>query len=58
MYTKSSENLKSEYLEYSWKIDRYGLSEDTPAPGQQDHALQASGYIISFMITYLGIGSV
>lgn len=58
VYTKSSENLKSEYLEYSWKIDRYGLSEDTPAPGQQDHLLQASGYIISFMITYLGIGSV
>lgn len=55
-YTKSSFNLKSEYLEYSWKLDRYGLVEEIPAQRQQDHLLDASGYVISYLVNFLGIG--
>jgi len=58
IYTKSSNNLRDEYLEYSWKIDRYGLSEDSPAPHQEDHLMDCTGYIISYLINYLGIGNV
>lgn len=58
VYTKSSVNLKNEYLEYSWKIDRYGLVEDVPAPHQDDHLMDCTGYIISYLINYLGIGYV
>jgi len=58
VYTKSSNNLRDEYLEYSWKIDRYGLSEDSPAPRQEDHLMDCTGYIISYLINYLGIGYV
>lgn len=56
VYTQSSLNLKSEYMNYSWKIDRYGLAEEIPAQNQNDHALDATGYIISYLINYLGIG--
>jgi len=56
VYTQSSENLRTEYLDYSWKLDRYGLVEEVPAPRQQDHALDATGYIISYLVNYLGIG--
>ena len=56
VYTESSVNLKSEYLEYSWKIDRYGLTEEIPASNQNDHLLDSTGYVISYLINYLGIG--
>ncbi len=56
VYTQSSYNLKDEYFEYSWKLDRYGLVEEVPANNQQDHALDATGYIISYLVNYLGIG--
>ena len=55
-YTQSSKNLESNYLEYSWKIDRYGLVEESPAPNQEDHAVDALGYVITYMIKVLGIG--
>jgi len=57
VYTESSDNLKDEYLEYSWKLDRYGLVDEVPEPNKADHLMDASGYIISWMITYLGIGN-
>lgn len=56
VYTKSSVNLKGEYMEYSWKLDRYGLVEEIPAPRQEDHLLDATGYCISYLVNYLGIG--
>jgi phage terminase large subunit len=56
VYTESSFNLKSEYLEYSWKIDRYGLAEEIPASNQNDHLLDAMGYIVSYLVNFLGIG--
>ena len=56
--TKSSLNLKTEQLEYSWKLDRYGLVDESPAPNQQDHLMDSTGYVISFMINYLGIGDI
>ena len=55
---KSSVNLKSEYSEYSWKLDRYGLAEEVPAAHQNDHLLDCTGYIISYLINYLGIGHI
>jgi len=58
VYTKSSVNLRNEYFEYSWKLDRYGLVEEVPANNQQDHALDATGYVISYLVNYLGIGYV
>ena len=58
VYTQSSVNLRSEYFEYSWKLDRYGLVEEVPANNQQDHVLDATGYIISYLVNYLGIGYV
>ena len=58
VYTQSSVNLKNEYLEYSWKLDRYGLAEEVPANNQQDHLLDATGYAISYLVNYLGIGYV
>lgn len=56
VYTESSKNFKTEYLEYSWKLDRYGLAEEIPANNQKDHLLDANGYVISYVINYLGIG--
>tara|TARA_R110000772_G_scaffold188838_1_gene299916 strand:+ start:751 stop:2061 length:1311 start_codon:yes stop_codon:yes gene_type:complete len=56
VYTRSSVNLKSEYTEYSWKIDRYGLAEEIPSQNQNDHLLDATGYIVSYLINFLGIG--
>lgn len=56
VYTKSSVNLRSEYMEYSWKIDRYGLAEEIPASNQDDHLMDATGYVISYLINFLGIG--
>lgn len=56
IYTASSINLEEEYLNYSWKIDRYGLVEEKPADNQDDHLMDATGYVISWLITYLGIG--
>jgi len=58
VYTQSSANLKEEYLNYSWKIDRYGLVEEKPADNQDDHIMDATGYVISWLITYLSINSV
>lgn len=56
VYTASSTNLKNEYFDYSWKLDRYGLVEEVPAPHQEDHAVQSLGYVISYLVNFLGIG--
>ncbi|MEN8122416.1 MAG: hypothetical protein ABFS35_18875, partial [Bacteroidota bacterium] len=54
VYTKSSENLENEYMNYSYKVDRYGLVTDDVEQGD-DHLMDSLGYIISYLITYLGI---
>jgi len=58
VYTESSKNLKEEYLDYSWKLDRYGLADDSPELHKPDHLMDSLGYVISWVINYLGIGSV
>lgn len=55
IYTDSSLDLESEYYEYSYKLDRYGLATDDIDPKCQDHLMDASGYIISYLISWLGI---
>mgnify|MGYP006105592917 FL=1 len=58
IYTKSSTNLKEEYFEYSWKLDRYGLADESPELNKPDHLMDSTGYVISWMINYLAIGAV
>lgn len=58
VYTKSSLNLKEEYFEYSWKLDRYGLADESPELHKPDHLMDSTGYVISWMINYLAIGVV
>lgn len=55
VYTKSSVNIRDEYVLYSWKIDRYGISEDKPDPKQEDHLMDAIKYIITYLVGYLPI---
>tara|TARA_R110000764_G_scaffold105438_1_gene191112 strand:+ start:2148 stop:3488 length:1341 start_codon:yes stop_codon:yes gene_type:complete len=55
VYTKSSKNIRDEYNMYSWKIDRYGMSEDLPDPKQEDHAMDSIKYVISYLVNYLPI---
>jgi len=53
--TKRSNDLRKEYMEYSYKMDRYGLVTDEVDPVSEDHLLDATRYIISYLIRYLGI---
>lgn len=55
VYTKSSLNLEEEYYNYSYKVDRYGLTTDEVDPKCEDHLLDSTGYGIDFLIRYLGI---
>ena len=56
VYTSSSLNLRDEYFEYSWKLDRYGLADESPELNKPDHLMDSTGYVISYMINYLAIG--
>jgi PBSX family phage terminase large subunit len=55
IYTESSLDLENEYYEYSYKTDRYGLTTDDIDPTSEDHILDATGYCISYLISWLGI---
>ncbi len=55
IYTESSKNLHKEYSLYSYKIDKYGNTDDMPDPRQDDHLMNATEYIISYLVNYLGI---
>lgn len=57
VYTTSSKNLKDEYNEYSWKLDRYKQVEEVPETRQDDHLMDALGYIVSYLVNYLGINT-
>lgn len=54
-YTKSSTNLAKEYFEYSYKLDRYGLTTDEVDPRSDDHLIDSASYCISYLVNYLGI---
>ena len=55
VFTESSEDLEEEYYNYSYKLDRYGLVTDDIDPKCIDHLMDATGYIISYLIAWLGI---
>tara|TARA_R110000744_G_scaffold335443_2_gene440771 strand:- start:229 stop:594 length:366 start_codon:yes stop_codon:yes gene_type:complete len=55
VYTDSSLDLEEEYYSYSYKLDRYQLVTDDIDPKCQDHLMDATGYILSYLIGWLGI---
>lgn len=55
IYTETSLDLEEEYYNYSYKLDRYGLVTDDIDPKNQDHLMDAMGYIISYLVTWLSI---
>ena len=55
IYTESSTNIHTEQGMYSWKTDKYGVAEDVPDPRQKDHLMNATEYIISYLVGYLDI---
>ena len=50
--TNTSKEIMSEYDDYEWEIDRYGLPTDKPIKSN-DHAMDAIRYCFSFMKIYL-----
>lgn len=48
------EDIDFEYFNYSWKLDRYGLSTDEPEK-KDDHYMDAIRYGINWLIGYLNI---
>jgi phage terminase large subunit len=48
-FTKSSENLESEYESYSWKIWQ-GIQMDVPEDHGDDHILDAAKYVIVWYV--------
>lgn len=55
VYTKRSLNLEEEYFNYSYKLDRYGLTTDEVDPQCEDHLMDAMGYCINWIFAYLQI---
>lgn len=54
MYVVFNEDLKSEYDEYSWEVDKNDVSRDVPLK-KNDHYLDAIRYIVTYLIDYLQI---
>lgn len=50
-YTNTSENIKKEQEEYSWKTDRYGKTLEVPEDAN-NHSLDASSYMARKKVTY------
>ena len=48
------QNYSMEYNSYSWQIDRYEKATDEPIK-VDDHYMDATRYIIAYLIKYLGI---
>ena len=55
VFTDCSKNIEEEYYEYSYKLDRYELPTDEVDPRSPDHLMDATGYVIDYLIRYLGI---
>jgi phage terminase large subunit len=54
MYVVFDDDLKSEYDEYSWEVDKNGVSRDVPLK-KNDHYMDSIRYIITYLIDYLRI---
>lgn len=54
IYYVPSDNLDFEYANYSWMVDRYGKSIDTPLK-VDDHLMDALRYIITYLVEMLRI---
>jgi len=48
-YTKRSKNIKAEYENYAWFIDKDGVIHNIPKPKQKDHAMDAIRYIVNIL---------
>ena len=55
VFTDTSNDLEEEYFEYSYKLDRYGLTTDDVDPSCADHLMNATEYGISYLFGYLNI---
>jgi len=55
VFTDTSLDLEEEYFEYSYKLDRYGLTTDDVDPSCADHLMNATEYGISYLFGYLNI---
>jgi phage terminase large subunit len=55
VYTSTSKDLDNEYYDYSYKLDRYDLVTDDIEDRNNDHLIDATKYIIDYLIRYLGI---
>ena len=55
IYTDTSKDLDGEYFDYSYKLDRYDLVTDDVEDKNNDHLIDATKYIVDYLITYLGI---
>lgn len=54
IYYVPSENLKYEYDNYAWQLDRYEKSTDKPLK-VDDHLMDALRYVVTWLIDYLDI---
>ncbi len=54
IYYVSTEEIETEYANYSWAVDRYDKSTDDPIK-LDDHYLDAIRYIITYLTEYLHI---
>lgn len=54
IYYVPTPQFESEYVNYSWRLDRYNKSTDEPEK-KDDHYMDATRYIITYLIVYLGI---
>lgn len=54
MYVVFDDDLKNEYDNYSWEVDKNGLSRDIPIK-KEDHYMDAIRYIVTYLIKYLNI---
>jgi len=54
IYFVPSNNLKFEYDNYSWTVDKYGKSVDVPLK-MDDHLMDALRYVITYLVGYLNI---
>jgi len=55
VYTDTSTDFDTEYFEYSFKTDRYGLVTDDIDDRNNDHLLDAFKYGVDYLIRFLGI---
>lgn len=47
-YTENSKNIENEQFNYSWKVDRYGITLEVPED-QYNHSIDAIRYVVSHM---------